>query len=367
MKFFSGPGERNPDTDKKLSVTVSDDPCNEAGGACNPSELNSTFGTGQDHIIDSALIGNIGRLRYISELEKNNAEELKKPVDGLMLIGNMGETSYGEVPSSDRKSKDENTDSELPFKLYGSIGKRIYRHDIKATKMAPESGDSKLAGSIGKKRYGTVEAEHSREDNSCDIRKSSDRFGIYPRKTVVKVPEVSEPEYGSSKRSGRCILTAASLLAVLAVLSLALYFWLDRHDFSDAISARITDEVVHGDNLPLEHQYSNAILETIVYRIESKNIINNTATVNFRYVDVIALADSIGNRAVDWDTYYKLCIEAMRSGTAPLAQKTIKLNFEERGTGKSRKLCVVDSYELSDIISGGTVSAFADAVGEIYR
>ena len=108
-------------------------------------------------------------------------------------------------------------------------------------------------------------------------------------------------------------------------------------------------------------------METIVYRIESKNIINNTATVNFRYVDVIALADSIGNRAVDWDTYYKLCIEAMRSGTAPLAQKTIKLNFEERGTGKSRKLCVVDSYELSDIISGGTVSAFADAVGEIYR
>ena len=150
-------------------------------------------------------------------------------------------------------------------------------------------------------------------------------------------------------------------------MSLALYFWLDRHDFSDAISDRITDEVVYGENLPLEHQYSNAILETIVYRIESKNIINNTATVNFRYVDVIALADSIGNRAVDWDTYYKLCIEAMRSGTAPLAQKTIKLNFEERGTGKSRKLCVVDSYELSDIISGGTVSAFADAVGEIYR
>lgn len=349
-----------------MSVTGSEDPCNEAGGACNPSKSNSISDTGQDYIIDSALTGNMGRRRYISKIEKN-AEDLKNHVDGLTLIGNMGETSYEKMPSSDRKSKDENSDGELPLKLYGSIGKRKYRQDIKATEMASESGNPKLAGSIGKKRYGTIEAEHSREDDNCDIKKSSDRFGIYPRKTAVKVPEVLEPKYDSPKRSGRGILTAASLLAVLAVLSLALYFWLDRHDFSEAISDRIMDEVVYGENLPLEHQYSNAILETIVYRIESKNIINNTAIVSFRYVDVIALADSIGNRAVDWDTYYELCIEAMRSGTAPLAQKTIKLNFEERGTGKSRKFCVIDSYELSDIISGGTVSAFADAVGETYR
>ena len=64
---------------------------------------------------------------------------------------------------------------------------------------------------------------------------------------------------------------------------------------SAAIDSYIQEEIFTGESLPLMLEYQNAILGKITYEIQSYNMRNGTMDVEFTYIDVLNLADSISN------------------------------------------------------------------------
>ncbi len=177
-------------------------------------------------------------------------------------------------------------------------------------------------------------------------------------KDVIKAENATNTSPKPTK-SRRKIVIAGAVFATIAIVVIAIIaFYPTAPDYSGAITRRIENETVSISDPPLEYQYSNAILQAIRYNIVSSDRKNNTATVQFRYVDVMALADELGNKAIGQDEYYSYCIEAIRRETAPFATTAIQIRFEEREINGVRQLCVVDSFELADVLSGGTVSAY---------
>lgn len=127
-----------------------------------------------------------------------------------------------------------------------------------------------------------------------------------------------------------------------------------------ALARRVDADRVFVSELPPEYRYSNAILEALEYEVEDTKPGRKIADVHFRYVDVLALADRLGDSDLCIDEYYAYCTDAISGGNAPMAGKTIRLSFEQQTVNRKKQLSVVDSFELLDVLSGGTVSRFTE-------
>ncbi len=134
-----------------------------------------------------------------------------------------------------------------------------------------------------------------------------------------------------------------------------------------ALERRVHADRVFFSELPPEYQYSNAILEALEYEVKDTKPGRNIADVYFRYVDVLALADRLGNSDLNMDEYYAYCTDAISGGNAPMAEKTIRISFEQQTVNGKKQPGVVDSFELLDVLSGGTVSHFMEMTEGMER
>lgn len=183
---------------------------------------------------------------------------------------------------------------------------------------------------------------------------------MYPAETVPSAMPAKSPQ------RKKMILAACGVLAlaVVAVGAVLILRSSGSNDFGEAISRRIETEMATDTDLPLAYQYSNAILGSIRYSIVKSSRTGNTAQVKFRYPDIMALADSLGDTAITEDEYYQYCIDAISSGSAPFITKEIQVGFTEREVNGVNRLCVVDDLVFADVLSGGTVSALVEMMEE---
>lgn len=183
---------------------------------------------------------------------------------------------------------------------------------------------------------------------------------MYPAETVPSTVPAKSPQ------RKKMILAACGVLvlAVIAVGTVLILRSSGSNDFGEAISRRIETEMATDSDLPLAYQYSNAILGSIRYSIVKSSRTGNIAQVEFRYPDIMSLADSLGDTAITADEYYQYCIDAISSGSAPFITKEIQVNFTEREVNGVSRLCVVDDLLFADVLSGGTVSALVEMMEE---
>lgn len=333
----------------------------------------------------SGFVGSMGKTHYVSGSTSDEARDVQKHVSGFGLLGKMGTTTYEPVHISEDKEP-ENTDH--PSRLIGTIGKTKYVPEKTASSGGRHHKDTKLYGSIGDVEY---RGTHSESIPTPKVNTTSGLIGSIGEskfttpitneseckdKRVIAgagiIGNVGDKHYKTDIEQGtpssrtltppgrrKRIITVCAVFAVLAIAIIAVLALLpSATEFEDAINRRIENDMVLISDLPLEYQYSNAILRSISYNIVKSDRNSNTAIVQFRFVNIMALADQLGNKAIDQDEYYKYCIDAINTGIAPFTSKTIQVRFVERQISGTRQLCVVDNLEFVDVLSGGTVSAF---------
>lgn len=162
------------------------------------------------------------------------------------------------------------------------------------------------------------------------------------------------------------------LLGVLAVVIVAagMLLWTNREPekhsaLEAAITEKIQNEIVPGEDVPIAYAYSNAVLEAITFTVEKDNVKEGIATVTFTYVDTIAMADSYGTRQIDPAVYYQECIDAILGGTAPTVTETIEITYTVLVTEGSEEYAIEDSLALADVMTGGAASAYLELIGEV--
>ena len=308
----------------------------------------------QKHVSGFGLIGSVGSVMYDAEVEHDNPSE-SCDVNGS-LLGSVGKTKYSLSDASAVKDY-EHRDS----KLYGRVGTVQYRDARTASSTAHGiNTTSGLMGSVGDSIYMTEYGEDSNVSEEREIDTAGlvgNIGGIHYRAASKDTDRTNESRKIVKSRKPIVVAGIAVALVVIVVLAIIVIKPASQ-DYSAAISRRIENEIVSIPDPPLEYEYSNAILRAISYKVVSQNKSANTAIVQFKYVDVMAMADTLGNRAIDRNDYYNYCIEAIKSGTAPYATNTITVAFEMREINGVNQLCVIDSFDLADILSGGTVSAY---------
>ena len=153
--------------------------------------------------------------------------------------------------------------------------------------------------------------------------------------------------------------------SVVAVIIAVLLFDLSPSEnaYEIAISEKITSEMIQGKELPLAYQYNNAVLNAIDFQLLDTDKSMNIATVRFTYVDVLSLADRYVGNMDDPGLFYTDCIDQIMSGSAPTSTKTISVSFAVFESGGPKKLVVLDSADLADVLTGGVASEYAKLSG----
>ncbi len=168
-----------------------------------------------------------------------------------------------------------------------------------------------------------------------------------------------------ARKSWRMI---ASCLIVSIIFGIVGMFWFSKDNTSskyniceEALYAKISDEIIPGDNLPLTYQYSNAILNAIKFEVLEINEPTNTITVRFTYVDAISLADSYTG-SLEQDVYYNYCIDRIISGTAPTCTEAIEVHYIVSMSNGSENISIQDNIDLADVMTGGIASIYMEQV-----
>ena len=158
-------------------------------------------------------------------------------------------------------------------------------------------------------------------------------------------------------------VACCAVLIVLFIVTLTNITSGKSNIYETAIEKKINGAVIQGVDLPLSYQYNNAVLKAIEFELLEFDKSVNSATVNFSYVDVLALADTYTESLNDVDAFYRHCIDRITNGMAPMLSKTISVRYiESKYEGPSRCI-VIDSLELADIMTGGVASAYIKLTG----
>ena len=130
---------------------------------------------------------------------------------------------------------------------------------------------------------------------------------------------------------------------------------------SAAIDSYIQEEIFTGESLPLMLEYQNAILGKITYEIQSYNMRNGTMDVEFTYIDVLNLADSISNPNIQEKDYYAACLEKLNSGDYKTITEVILVEFESLEDA----YVLAQSEELTNMLSGGVLDYYLELLEEM--
>lgn len=128
-----------------------------------------------------------------------------------------------------------------------------------------------------------------------------------------------------------------------------------------AVDAYIQDEVYDGESLPLMLEYQNAILSEITYEIQSYDMKKGTMEVNFTYIDVLNLADSITDQNLSEEDYYAACIEKIRAENYSTISEVVCVYFEASEDGYT----LTQSDELANVLSGGVLDYYLELMEEM--
>lgn len=127
-----------------------------------------------------------------------------------------------------------------------------------------------------------------------------------------------------------------------------------------SIENYIQNEMVDGEALPLMLQYQNAVLDAITYEVQKSDLSTGTMDVEFTYIDVLELADSIADSQITEDEYYSLCIERINTGNYKTITEIVKVHFEPTEDGCS----VIRSDALINVLSGGALNYYMELLEE---
>lgn len=135
-------------------------------------------------------------------------------------------------------------------------------------------------------------------------------------------------------------------------------------DLEKAIDSYIQNEIYVGESVPLMQQYQNAILGTITYKIESCHVVsktNGTMDVEFTYIDVLNLADSVSDPSITEDGYYSACLELIQKGEFRTITEVIQIAYESSADGYT----IVTSDQLINVLSGGMLNYYMEILEDI--
>lgn len=122
-------------------------------------------------------------------------------------------------------------------------------------------------------------------------------------------------------------------------------------DLTAALDTYIQKEISDGESLPLIQRLQNDILREITHQILSYDMEDETMIVEFTYVDVLALADSITDPELTEENYYRYCIERISARQCKMITEEIEVSFESSAEGFS----VISSEPLANVLSGGVL------------
>ena len=123
-----------------------------------------------------------------------------------------------------------------------------------------------------------------------------------------------------------------------------------------ALENYICEQMYDGENLPLMLQYQNNILNAITFEILSFDVPEETMVVEFLYVDVLSLADSISASDLSADEYYRFCINKINDNNYITKKERISVRFKTTTTG----YMIIQSEDLTNVLSGGVLNYYRD-------
>lgn len=139
-------------------------------------------------------------------------------------------------------------------------------------------------------------------------------------------------------------------------------------NYSNTLESAILDklqaDVVPGDELPLSIRYSNAVYTSISATILSQDDKTGEATVKFKYIDVLALADGYKGNPDDIDEFYECCLQMISSGNGKTITETAKVSYTVLIEDNVKFYVVEEIEDLANILSGGTLSVLKDMLQE---
>lgn len=118
----------------------------------------------------------------------------------------------------------------------------------------------------------------------------------------------------------------------------------------------IYSEIIPGEELPLSIQYSNSVYTNISFNILSQNDSNGRATVEFTYVDILALADGYMEDFDDIDRFYEYCIQNISSGNIETISETVEVSYTVLVEADVKTYVVDQIEDIMSILTGGAYS-----------
>ena len=135
----------------------------------------------------------------------------------------------------------------------------------------------------------------------------------------------------------------------------------DAELLSEAIDSYIENEISGSESVPLMVEYHNSILTAITYEIQSYDLSKGTMNVEFTYIDVLRLADSVTAPNISEAEYYSVCIEKIHSQEYETVTEVIPITFETDENGYS----IIGSDLLTNVLSGGVLNYYLELLEEI--
>ena len=134
----------------------------------------------------------------------------------------------------------------------------------------------------------------------------------------------------------------------------------DAELLSQAIDSYIENQISGSESVPLMVEYHNSILTTITYEIQSYDLSKGTMDVEFTYIDVLRLADSVTDPNISEAEYYSICIEKIHSQEYETITDIISVSFEACEKGYS----IIGSDSLTNVLSGGVLNYYLELLEE---
>ena len=125
-----------------------------------------------------------------------------------------------------------------------------------------------------------------------------------------------------------------------------------------ALKDRIQSELVAGEDLPLFIQYRNAVYESIRFHVDKVDEQKKTASVTFSYVSVADLIEEYSGQAKDAESFYRRCIDAVRSGSAKQTEEVVEMEY----SGSASTPRIIDNASFLNILSGGSLKDIQDLI-----
>lgn len=169
-----------------------------------------------------------------------------------------------------------------------------------------------------------------------------------------KLSEIISSPADSPKRNRLIGFASIGIFAILLV-AVVLFCTLGKGSrepngaLEQAIQERINEELFI-DPMTEYENYNNIVVQSIQFNVV-KDVKNGKATVKFTYIDLLALADTFGDRELSMEEYYEECTSLIGSGTAPVSEKKIELSCSQLPDGTYQ---IEDTPDLMEVLSGGT-------------